>query len=103
MSKSIIRRSAQEIIAAYPSHVGLDAAYLHIQAPNGLIIVQPGETGYWPAPAAIKTLDELDAMLERVFNARRPTAAERLGAQIGSLIGWEVPGADPLNHADLAA
>ena len=54
------------------------------------IMIRRGVSGYYPAP---RTLD-VDG-----YNARRGiTAAQREAMEIGSMFGWEVPGADPDNH-----
>ncbi len=100
MRKKLIHRPAREIIASFPGDVVVNLAGLHCASELG--IVSPGEPGYQPLGArqAAMTLEELDAMLVRQGRATRaPTAAEREAAQMGSMFGWHVPGADPLNHA----
>jgi hypothetical protein len=90
---NLIQRSAQQIIAGFPSHIAIAGDQFGL---DGILIVQPGVKGYWPSKT--KTLAEADDQLLRVFGARAPTEAEREAAAIGSLVGWDVPGADPLNH-----
>lgn len=95
MSRSLIIRSAQEIITDLPSHIAINGE--HCGKP--VIVVQPGSIGYWaPLYAEGKSLDQVDELHERVFGARKPTDAEREAAAIGSMMGWDVPGADPLNY-----
>lgn len=96
----LLQRSAQEIIAAFPSHVAIPGDHVkHSHPDHEVILVKPGEKGYWAPPyLAGKSLDEADAIHERVFKARKPTEAEREAASIGSMIGWGVPGADPENY-----
>lgn len=56
------------------------------------ILIKRGVAGFYPFPGK-------DA--ER-FNARHGvTKAQRLAMEIGSMFGWEVPGADPDSHIDL--
>lgn len=56
------------------------------------IILKRGVQGYWPAPRSNFDVDG--------FNARHGvTAAQREAMEIGSMFGWDVPGADPDNHA----
>jgi hypothetical protein len=56
----------------------------------------PGEPGYQPLYVSPRiTLEELDEMCARMNDTRKPTEAERQAAQIGSMFGWHVPGADP--------
>ena len=95
----LIRRSAQEIIASLPSIIAIDGEHCRHNTGQDVIVVKPGETGYYAPPyAAGKTLAEVDAIHARIFNARKPTDAEREAASIGSMMGWEVPGADPQNY-----
>lgn len=82
--------TVQDRIAAFPSHIALRNL-----GDNSLIMVQPGVAGYWPLPASIDTLDAADAYLARLFGARAATNREREAAAVGSMFGWEVPGADP--------
>jgi hypothetical protein len=51
------------------------------------IFIRRGVMGYWKAPLAI----DVDA-----FNAERGiTPEQREAMEVGSMFGWEVPGADP--------
>ena len=55
-----------------------------------VILVKKGETGYWPAPVWLQP-DE--------WNAEQGITPEQVEAmRFGSLFGFHVPGADPLNH-----
>ena len=55
------------------------------------IMIRRGVSGYYPAPPSL----DVDG-----FNARHNvSAAQRLAMEIGSMFGWEVPGADPDQHA----
>lgn len=95
----LVRRPAREVIASFPGDVVVDLTSLHCATPYG--IASPGERGYQPLYGK-RTLAEWDDMLVRSGRAsRRPTPAEREAAQIGSMFGWDCPGADPLNHASL--
>lgn len=80
--------TTQNRLAAFPSHIALESL-----DDAGIIMVQPGVIGYWPLP--FDTLDAADAYLERRFGARAATNREREAAAVGSIFGWEVPGADP--------
>lgn len=101
----LLQRSAQEIIGNLPSHIAIDGAHCrHNHPEHSVIVVQPGVIGYWAPPyAAGKSLDEVDAIHERVFHARKPSQAEREAASIGSMMGWEIPGADPENYVEEAS
>lgn len=55
------------------------------------ILIKRGVAGYWPARP--------DFDVDR-FNARYNISAAQVEAmQIGSMFGWEVPGADPDMHS----
>jgi hypothetical protein len=96
----LLRRSAQEIIASFPSHIAIDGRAFGPHMPP-ILIVQPGEVGYWPAnPRLGDTLDAVQHRLCDIFGTRLATPAEREAASIGSLMGWGVPGADPQNHVE---
>lgn len=96
----LIRRSVQQVIAGFPAHVAIDGEHcLHNNPRHAVIVTKPGEVGYYaPAYAAGRTLAEVDEIHARVFGDRAPTDAEREAAMIGSMMGWEVPGADPENY-----
>lgn len=99
--RDLIRRPAREIIAAFPGDVVVDLEGLHCATRYG--IVSPGEPGYQPLydPHETHTLARWDHVLvEKGRASRLPTAAERRAALNGSMFGWHVPGADPLNCED---
>jgi hypothetical protein len=99
--KELIRRPAREIIASFGGDVVVDLDGLHCATRFG--IVSPGEPGYQPLydPRATHTLEDWDRFLVNSGRASRaPTEPERRAALNGSLFGWHVPGADPLNCAD---
>lgn len=87
-------RHPQEVIASFPSHIALDGRKIGL---SSLIYVRPGEAGYYPLPLHLTDLIEADKLMARRFNARFPSEAEREAAMVGSMFGWGVPGADPLN------
>lgn len=98
--EKLVKRTAQEIIASFPGWVAVDLRGLHCRTAFGYVV--PGEPGYYgfnghkPDETA---LTELDAILIRKGLATRPpTDAERKAARVGSMFGWGVPGADPLNN-----
>lgn len=79
---------------AFPSVIAVDASALAVKSSTGIILVKPGELGYWPFEMAT-TLEEADRRVASAFYTRPPTDAEREAAVIGSVFGWHVPGADP--------
>lgn len=104
MTKELVRRPAREIIASFPGDVVVDLEGLNCPTRYG--IVSPGEPGYQPLydPKNTHTLGRWDhVMVETGRASRLPTEAERRAAQVGSMFGWHVPGADPLNCGDAEA
>lgn len=96
---AIVNRRPADILAAFPGDVAVSLNGLFCASELG--IVRPGESGYWPVPPG-RDLAFWDAFLIRRGRATRaPTAAEREAALNGSIFGWTVPAADPLNFADI--
>lgn len=90
-------RATRDVIASFPSYVAIDAEGLHCR--SRFILVAAGEPGYSPLPYC-EDLETADAVAMR-YGAHRPASeAEREAAQIGSMIGWHVPGADPANYRE---
>jgi hypothetical protein len=98
LRQPLLNRSAQDIIASFPPIIAIEGEQFGPHMP-AILVVKPGETGYYAPPYAHgKTLAEVDALHLRVFKAEEPTPAQREAASIGSIMGWNVPGADPENY-----
>lgn len=54
------------------------------------IVLKRGESGYWPVPEGT-TVEQFNAALAA-------TAAQVAAMEIGSVFGWDVPGADPASY-----
>jgi hypothetical protein len=54
------------------------------------IVLKRGEAGYWPLPEGW-TIDRFNAAFD-------PTPAQIAAMEAGSMIGWDVPAADPTNY-----
>jgi hypothetical protein len=93
------KRPARDIVAGFPAFVAVDADGLYLQ--TRFVIVEPGAAGYSPLPG-IASLAAADAIARQWGAERDATDAEREAAQIGSMFGWNVPGADPLNYGGAA-
>lgn len=52
-TKPLVNRSAQEIVAGFPTHIALAGSDLGIA---GFIYVRPGSVGYWPMSPSLKSL-----------------------------------------------
>lgn len=87
-------RTTQQIIASFPAAIAVDLRGLHCATPFG--VVHPGERGYQPVSVPqTYELDKLDEIVMRQYQTRKPTGFEREAALYGSMVGWDVPGADP--------
>lgn len=86
---------------AFPAHVVVDLGGLHTPvdnpAPYGL--VTPGERGFSPIYSPLPIAD-IDAIVARKYATRAPTPAEREAALVGSMFGWDCPGADPARYTE---
>lgn len=71
-----------------------ELCYSVLPSDDSVIIIKRGEQGYYPTDypeGSDKFVDE--------FNARMGvTKAQRLAMEIGSMMGWSVPGANPAVH-----
>ena len=63
-----------------------------------LICIRRGESGYYPSEWETgdkeRNVEEADRLNERMG----VTPAQRMAMEIGSMAGWDVPGADPKNY-----
>lgn len=62
-----------------------------LRTTNEPILLKSGHKGYWLAPTK-------DFDVEKFNKARRVTPAQRMAMEIGSIFGFDVPGADPDFH-----
>lgn len=92
-------KTVQERIASFPRRIVVDLAGFACATRWG--VVDPGDRGYQPLYLRNPdgwTLEELDKLNQHVNGARPPTPAEREAALIGSMFGWDCPGADPESY-----
>jgi hypothetical protein len=66
-----------------------------------LIVIKDGETGYYPAdldkwPALPN--ETIDNQVWRLNQKLGVSTAERMAMEIGSMMGWNIPGAIPERH-----
>ncbi len=88
------RRSARDAVASFPSYVAVDASNEGL----GIICIEPGMKGYRPFDIPPRDLEQADRIVQRWGADRAPTEIEREAAYVGSMFGWDAPGADPLNY-----
>lgn len=66
-----------------------------------LIVIKDGETGFYPADAdkwpALPN-ETIDQQVWRLNQRMGVSTAERMAMEIGSMMGWNVPGAIPERH-----
>lgn len=69
-----------------------------LQTTGQLICLRRGESGYYPSEWETgdkeRNVEEADRLNERLG----VTPAQRMAMEIGSMAGWDVPGADPKNY-----
>ena len=69
-----------------------------LQTTGQLICIRRGETGYYPSEWETgdkeRNVEEADRLNEKLG----VTPAQRMAMEIGSMAGWDVPGADPKNY-----
>jgi len=85
MGSKMKKRSEREILADLP-----EMAMLTDLVTGETIAVRKGERGYWPMP----NIKNPDAWNER----HGITKAQAEAMQVGSMFGFDCPGADPLNN-----
>lgn len=97
--KDLIRRTAKEIIADLPAE-----CYSVLNTdPNKLIKIKAGSSGYFaidsscilPKFIAGRTMKEYANHLNAEMGV---TDRDVQAMEIGSMFGWDCPGADPLNN-----
>jgi len=80
----MIVRGLNEVLADLP-----ESCALHSMTDGKPILVKRGEIGYWAAPNI-----DVDG-----YNSRKGiTPAQKDAMQTGSVFGFNIPGADPLNY-----
>jgi hypothetical protein len=81
----IVKRNIEAVLADLPQF-----AAARLPSDDTPVLIMRGERGYWPWPPGI----DPDA-----FNKQRGISAAQVEAMVcGSMFGFEVPGADPLNY-----
>lgn len=88
-------------MTSYPEHrtaSGLPELCYSRVDDDRCVIVKRGVNGYFATDYPAGYSDEIiDQMNERLG----VTKAQRLAMEIGSMVGWHVPGADPVAHTKL--
>jgi len=83
-------------LAALPAH-----CYSILNTTGELIIIKRGETGYFPTEGYTEnehcTFEQLVVILN---NRMGVSPAQRFAMDMGSMFGWDIPGAHPDVHAD---
>lgn len=88
MTRTLIHRDLADVLADLPP-----AAALYHITDKTPIMVRRGHRGFWKLP---------DNFPVDAYNmAHNVSPAHREAMEIGSIFGFDVPGADPLNHLDL--
>lgn len=76
----------------------MKTCYTNIRSRNMIGIIKEGESGYYPTDIAecnrLKP-SEIDAFVDELNAKIDITKGERQRMEIGSMFGWETPGAQP--------
>ena len=73
-----------------------DICYGVLATTNEIILIKKGETGYVPTGyAAAKTAKDADNWCNELNSRLDITKAQRKAMELGSMCGWDIPGADP--------
>jgi hypothetical protein len=75
-----------------------DFCYSVVNTTGELIIIKKGESGYYRTDYSTSNKGE-NIELKNLYNERLGvTALEENCMKVGSMFGWDVPGADPNNY-----
>lgn len=81
---------------AHPTAEGLpELCYSRLGEDDSCVILKRGVLGYW---ATDYPKGYTDAIIDQMNARLGVTPAQRLAMEIGSMVGWDVPGADPAAH-----
>lgn len=72
--------------------------WIAVECPERLrpVIARKGLRGFYNVPGGLKTVEEVDAYLARLYGVRAPSQGERDAAWVGAHFGWHCTAADPL-------
>jgi hypothetical protein len=78
--------------------------YSVLNTTGELIIIKRGVSGYFPTEGYTQNEHCTFEQQAAIFNERMGvTPAQRLAMDMGSIFGWDIPGAHPDAHADRVA
>lgn len=77
----------------------MKTCYTNVRTSFIIGIIKEGETGYYPTDIAecngLKSAKEIDAFVDELNAKIDITKGERQRMEIGSMFGWDAPGAQP--------
>lgn len=62
---------------------------------NALILIKRGERGYYPCPGYVIGAAGPEGLANHLNERRGINRAQREAMEVGSMFGWDCPGADP--------
>jgi hypothetical protein len=74
-----------------------DLCYSRNGEDDQCVIIKRGVSGYYPTNYPYGYSDEI---IDRLNANMGVNPAQRLAMEIGSMMGWHVPGADPARHVE---
>ena len=75
-----------------------EVCYSILPSTGALICIKRGEAGYFPSAWSTHDPKENSGLADFNNNRLGVTQAQRLAMEIGSMCGWDAPGADPKAH-----
>ncbi len=82
---------------------GIETVTVAVATSNTLGIIKIGETGYYKTDWPVKDYKQAQEMAAERNRRAGITPAQAAAAEIGSMMGWDVPGADPDAHEEKGA
>ena len=70
---------------------------------GSIVILKRGETGYYPTDIPCSDALPANVLVDQQNEKMGITKAQRLAMEIGSLVGFHVPGANPAAHEERLA
>lgn len=99
------------VLCDYPKRLAIEqnvqqlpeSCYSFLQTTGEIIIIKRGESGYYRTAIAPTDKNEAQGIVDEYNSRLGVTKAQEKAMTVGSMFGWDVPGADPRNYDELGA
>lgn len=75
-----------------------DFCYSVLQSTGEIVILKQGESGYFRTDIAVRNKEEALEFVEEYNSKLGVSKSQAQAMSVGSMFGWDVPGADPSNY-----